>query len=343
MIKTAVIGYGLSAQTFHLPYLAGLPQFELVGISSSQREQIEAAWPGVPVFASAETLIADSGAELVVITAPNAVHFSLAKLALEQDKHVLLEKPFVNTREEGLVLQALAAQRGRRLAVYHNRRWDGDYLTLQQLIRSGAVGQVSYLESHFDRFRPEVRARWREQPGPGAGTWYDLGSHLLDQVIQLFGLPRALTGRCLAQRPGASVTDYFHVQLHYADKEVVLHSSSHSAGPNLRFQLQGSQGSYVKWGLDPQEAQLRAGLDPLEPAFGTEPASAHGTLYRAETAEVIATEPGAYVQFYRQLADAIHGTGPLPVTAEQALQGLRLLELAERSSALGQTLAVEFA
>jgi len=339
MLKTAVIGYGLSARTFHLSFIKLQPELELVAISSSQSE-VAQAYPEIAHYQDATDLIAQSDAELVVITSPNHSHFPLAKAALQQGKHVLLEKPLVLSSEEGQALAELASQSGRKLAVYHNRRFDGDFLTLQQLIKSGALGQIHYFESHFDRFRPEPRARWREQAGPGSGILWDLGPHLIDQALCLFGMPQAISANCRTLRPGGESTDYFHLQLHYSDKEVVLHSSPFCANPTLRFMLQGRLGSYQKFGLDPQEDALRAGKVPGGAAWGLEQAANFGLLASADGQQSYPTLAGNYALFYQRLVAALQEDAPLPVPLEDALAGIRLLELAIVSSTLGQRIEV---
>ncbi|MBR9908945.1 MAG: oxidoreductase [Gammaproteobacteria bacterium] len=340
-IKTAIVGYGFSARTFHIPFLETLAEFDLLAVSSSQGELVRQQLPDVSLYANAEAMLTDSDAELVIITAPNDVHFPLAKLALQCNKHVLLEKPFVTSVAQGEELIALAAEKKRVLTVYQNRRWDGDFLTVKKLIAENRLGNIRYYESHFDRFRPQVRQRWRETAADGGGILYDLGPHLLDQALQLFGRPAALTARCRAMRADASTTDFFHLLLDYADKQVVLHASPFCAGPNLRFQLQGDQGSYVKYGLDPQEDRLRAGVCPDHDHWGDEVAADFGTLYRAEGAAPVTTESGGYQQFFRQLAAAIRRDQPPPVSAVEALWTIELIELAIDSSRRGVTLALD--
>jgi len=337
-ITTALVGYGFSARTFHLPFLHAPSPFRLTDISSGQAARVRQELPEVRRHACAATLIQQCAAELVIITAPNAAHFPLAKLALEAGKHVILEKPFVCTTAQGQQLIALAAHQQRLLSVYHNRRWDGDFLTLRQLQRSGRLGEIHRFESRFDRFRPQVRDRWREQPGQGSGTWFDLGPHLVDQALQLFGPPLAVSGQCRALREGSGVTDYFAVQLHYPTLEVVLASSPYGAAPNLRFQLDGSRGSYRKFGLDPQEARLIAGTIPDHEHWAQEDPADAGTLYLAEGSETLVTQCGGYQHYFQAVAAALRDGGANPVPAMEALQGIRLLELAEASSRAGQTL-----
>ncbi|MCL6417071.1 oxidoreductase [Aestuariirhabdus sp. Z084] len=341
-ITTALVGYGFSATTFHLPFITVLNSFELSAISSRQCGRVQAEHPGVAWYPCAEQMIRQCDAELVIITAPNKYHFPLARLALEQGKHVILEKPFVCTVEEGEHLVALAEEQKRLLSVYHNRRWDGDFLTLQALLGEGRLGEVRRFESRFDRFRPQVRERWREQPGKGAGIWFDLGPHLVDQALQLFGLPRQVSGRCRALREGSQVVDYFQVQLYYDRLEVLLQSSPYCAGPNLRFQLQGSLGEYRKQGLDPQEQRLIAGTKPVSEDWGQESAESFGAFYGADgKAQVIATTCGGYQNYFRQIASALRDGGKNPVPAEQALTVMRILELAQRSSEQGRVLTVK--
>jgi predicted dehydrogenase len=338
MIKTAVIGYGLSAKVFHLPLIASDERYELVAVSTRRKDAVAAQWPGIAVFASGEALIEKTAADLVVITAPNTAHFPLARAALAAGRHVVLEKPLVPTLAEGQRLRTQAQEAGRLLVPFHNRRWDGDYLTVGKLIREGRLGVLRWFEAHCDRFRPQVQDRWRERPGPGSGFWFDWGPHLIDQTLCLCGPPQAVTARCLTMREGSQATDNFHVLLHYPEHEVILHGNSFAAGPNLRFAVQGTQGSFVKHGLDPQEDRLKAGVRPDNPNWAAETADAYGTLYTAAGSEVIPTETGGYQRFYSLLATAIVDGAPVPVQLTDALTGIALIELAEESSRQGRTL-----
>jgi len=347
LIKVAVVGYGLSATVFHLPFVAHAKQFSLVAISSSQLESVQKKHPRITVYADAQQMIEESSADLIIITSPNLSHFPLAKLALESGKHVLIEKPMTATSEQALSLAKLAQRQSLVLSVYHNRRWDGDFLTLAHLVKSAQLGKIKVFNSHFDRFRPIVRNRWREQPGAGAGILYDLGSHLIDQALCLFGAPHSLTANCAMLRDGATTTDYFQVMLHYTNMEVVLQSSPFSADPNIRFQLQGTKGSYIKYGLDPQEDQLREGLSPNVPAFGVEPPSAYGKKYIADgegallSVTKLQTMTGCYMDYYSQLAGAISNGLTVPVTALEGAKVIKLIELAELSSATKQRVEVD--
>jgi scyllo-inositol 2-dehydrogenase (NADP+) len=351
MIKVGVIGYGYSAKTFHIPLIVSSGSFELVAISSSQTELISTRYPHISIYDDAQALIETAKLELIIITAPNHVHFSLAKLCLENGINVIVEKPMVTTSLQAEELVKLAKERGLLLSVFHNRRWDGDFLTVKGLLANNLFGNVRLFESHYDRFRPTVRQRWREQAGPGAGIWFDLGSHLVDQVISLFGLPEALTARCLALREGSQTTDYFHVVLHYKNLEVVLHASSFLAAPNVRFRIEGTLASYVKYGFDPQEEQLKKGITPSEPLYGVEVEENYGHCYSQFPSETcgaidsidrqivktaIKTTNGCYQQYYTEIAAAMTLGGCNPINPDDAVDVLRILELAEISSISGK-------
>ena len=340
-IKTAVIGYGFSAKTFHIPFVDTLAEFELAAISTSNGDAVTADWPSAQHYASASELLTHSDAELVIITAPNDVHFQLAKQAIENGKHVIIEKPFVTRVEDGEALIALAQKHNRVLSVYHNRRWDGDFLTAKKLIQEQQIGEIRHFESHFDRFRPQVRQRWREQATDGGGILFDLGSHLIDQVLELFGVPEAVTAQCKMMREGSTNVDYFDVTLHYASHVAIVHGDLFSAGPNKRFTLKGTQGSFEKYGLDPQEDRLIDGVAPSDSSWADETSDSYGCLYRAENSEIVATERGGYQHYFQKMAQAIRSNGQPPVSAEDALWNIKLIELAMESQRLGQTIAVK--
>lgn len=337
-IKIAVIGFGNSAKTFHLPFISESNRFELVAVSSSKKAEVSQAYPDIECYPDAESLIKQTAAQLVVITAPNHVHFSLAKLALEHGKHVILEKPMANTSEEAQQLVDLAKKQKVLLTVYQNRRWDGDFLTVKKLLAEQKLGDLKYFESHFDRFRPVVETRWREEAGIGNGIWYDLGAHLIDQALHLFGQPTTVTGRVLAARDNAKTADYCHVQLHYPTHEVIVHASALSAAPNQRFRLDGTLGSYVKYGLDPQENQLKAKMSPADENYGVENQAQFGSLYTADAEKSVVTQTGCYQNFYSQMAAAINGEAGVPVEPQDIVNVIKIIELANKSQTLEQTL-----
>lgn len=340
MIKVGVIGYGYSSRTFHLPLIEALESFRLTAISSSQAEVVQEKFPAVVIFNSAHDLVVKSGVDLVVITAPNDVHYSIAMECLEHGIHVVLEKPMVTTSSDAEKLVSFAKKQSLILSVFHNRRWDGDFLTVKKLIENRSVGDIRIFESHYDRFRPLVRQRWRENPGPGSGIWFDLGSHLVDQAIYLFGLPDSITARCLPLRDNSKTTDYFHVLLHFEGLEVVLHASSFCAGPNRRFNVEGTEGSFIKYGFDPQEEQLKDGITPSDQEFGKENGELFGTLFTESSKTRIETEAGSYQKYYLAIADAINLGTDCPVSGNDAVEVMRILELAEQSSRDGLTIAI---
>ncbi len=338
MIKVGIVGFGYAAQTFHVPLLVASEQFDIVAVVSSKPEAVSAKLPAAIVYSDVDQLLAQCELDLVVITAPNALHCDLACQCLQANINVVIEKPIVTNAEEMDRLLKAEASSQAFVSGFHNRRWDGDFLTVKKLLAENAVGDLRLYESHFDRFRPFLRQRWREQPGAGAGLWFDLGSHLTDQALQLFGTPNAVTGRCLVVRENAEVTDYFHVQLHYKNLEVVLHGSCLSAAPNARFRLEGYKGTYIQTGLDPQEDQLKSGLNPLSAGYGQFSTDAHGQLYNDASVARVVQETGCYQLYYAAIADAVLHGGKVPVPLSEMVAVMKVLVLAEESSALGRSL-----
>jgi len=339
-IKVGIVGLGYSARTFHLPFLKSLEPYRVTAVMSRQAELAQTLLPGARHRRSMSELL-DDQVDLVVITAPNTEHFALARTALVARKHVVLEKPFVNTADEGRELIALARRENLVLSVYHNRRWDGDFLTVTRLLQQGVLGQVFHYESHFDRFRPEPRPRWREAPLPGSGILYDLGSHLIDQALILFGAPRSVAAQVLSQRRGAEVDDYMHLVLDYAPLQVILHASMLTARPGTRFSIHGDRYSFIKEGLDPQEDRLKAGLEPVGSKWAEESPESFGTLHDPEGGdERVPTDAGAYQRYYQSLADCIVNGAPNPVPPEQALKVIQLIELALLSQKTGQRISL---
>ena len=343
MIRVGIIGHGFSAQTFHLPFICASNDFELTAISTRNPKSIisltyddKAIKP--LVFATPEALITSNTVDLAVITAPNHVHFSLAQLCLKNNIHVIVEKPITVTLAEAEQLAALAEEKALLLSVFHNRRWDGDFLTIRRLLNNNELVEVKVFESHFDRFRPTVGPKWKENKGNGTGVWHDLGAHLVDQVLVLFGLPHSVTAKCLALRDNAEAIDYFNVQLHYEGFEVILSSSPYVAGDKNRFNIQGTKAQFVKQGLDPQEQQLKDGLNPNLIEFGQENESLYGTLFSESSHKTVATEMGNYGQYYTEIAQAINTNTPLPVNANDGVQVMKIIELALLSSQCERTL-----
>ena len=331
IINVGLVGYGFASQTFHAPLIQATEGLDLVAVSSSDAAKVQASLPNVEVEAQALALCKRSDIDLIVIPTPNDTHFSIAKAALTAGKHVVVDKPFTVTLSEGKLLRKLADDKERLLSVFHNRRWDSDFLTIKALLKAGTLGRLVNVESRFDRFRPEVRDRWREKAAPGGGIWFDLGPHLLDQACELFGMPHAILLELGALRDGAKADDDFLALLDYESFRVTLAAGTLVADPTPRFRIHGTQGSFVKYGLDPQEDRLKAGEVPTQ-QWGED--SQHGTLTLREgegenaplTRRELPTLPGDYLAYYQGIAAAIRDKAPLPVSVDDALRSMALLE-----------------
>ncbi len=328
-VNVALIGFGLAGRVFHAPLIASVEGLRLAAIVSSRKDDITQRYPDVGVLQTPEEAFADPAIDLVVVATPNDSHFDLARRALAAGKHVVVDKPFARTGDEARAL--IAQAKGRILSVFHNRRWDSDFLTLKQLMRDGALGEIVYFESHFDRFRPVVRDRWRERAGPATGSWYDLGSHLIDQALQLFGMPLGIMADLGNRRDGALTTDYFRVLLRYETLRVVLCGDSLAPADDRRLVVHGSRASFIKHGLDPQEAFLAGGGKPSDTGYGVEPRPAE-LVSPGAGGKAVSSARGDYPAFYKGLRDALAGWAPLPVTASEALTVMTLLEAGEESA-----------
>lgn len=342
-LNVALVGYGQAGKVFHAPLIAHTPGLQLHTVVSGDAGKVRADFPDARVVADPRGAFDDDAINLVVIAAPNAVHAPLAIAALRAGRHVVVDKPFATSLDEARRVVAAAREAGRIASVFQNRRWDGDFLTLRRLVEDGALGEVTELHSHFDRFRPQVPDRWRERAGPGTGLWFDLGPHLVDQALQLFGLPLSVQADIALQREGAVVDDFFHVLLRYPRQRVVLHAGTLVPAHGLRFAAHGTGGSFVKHGLDPQEAALKAGIAPGAPGWGHDPLA--GTLTRVGesgwTTAPVDGLPGDYRGYYAALREAIHGRGGPPVTAAQALDVMRVLEAGHASAREGRAVAFD--
>jgi scyllo-inositol 2-dehydrogenase (NADP+) len=322
---------------FHAPLIHAMPELELAAIATSRADEVHARYPDVAVTGT-QALIADPSIALVAISTPNDTHVPLARAALEAGKHVVIDKPFAPTPGEAAELDALAKSRGLVLSAFHNRRWDGDFLTVRDLLARGRLGEVMLAEWRWDRFRPEVTAGWKDGPQAGTGILGDLGSHLIDQVLQLFGPPEALSADVEVQREGANTLDYFEITFFYGKRRLILSADRLVPAARPRFALHGTEASFVKYGVDPQEPAMKAGGKPGDHA--EEPA-AYGVLTQSDGArETIPTQKGDYRHFYSGVAQAIiNGTAP-PVTAQDAILGLRIIELALQSAREGRRIAL---
>lgn len=346
-LRVGLMGYGFAGQTFHAPVVAAVPGLILAAVASSHPAKINADWPGVKVVPDVSTLVALPDIDLVVVATPNASHHGVARAALEAGKHVVVDKPFTLNAAEARDLAMLACRAGRMLSVYQNRRYDADFLTLKDVIASDRLGRPVFLESRFDRFRPQVRDRWREKAMPGAGVWLDLGAHLLDQAVQLFGRPDTLQLDTAMLRDGAQVEDQFHALLRYergqhAPLRVSLQASMLAAHPAPRFVLHGTRGSYVKQGVDVQEDALRSGRRPGGDDWGCDPTSGELRISAIDDwmqDSIWPNRRGDYTAYYAAVRDAILGVGANPVPPEQAVQLMELLDIGTRSAREGRTLS----
>jgi predicted dehydrogenase len=303
-----------------------------------------AKYPHARIVRSVAELLAIDSIELVIITTPNTTHLDLARQCLEAGRHVVVDKPFAPTTVEAAEMVRIAQERKRLITVYQNRRWDGDFLTVRHVIRDGALGRLVLFESHMERFRPVLNAEaWRELQTPGSGLWFDLGPHMLDQAFLLFGPPESMAAELRSERDGALVDDAFDAVLHYPNKlRVVLRSNLLTCVPGPRFRLNGTRGSFVKHGTDPQEDALKSKESTDQPNWGREPKENDGTLSIADgnriTASRIPTETGDYRRYYQNVRDAIVSGAPLDVSPGHALNIMHALELGMESSKRGYTL-----
>jgi len=326
MVRVGLIGFGLAGASFHAPLIATVEGMELAAIATSRPTD---RFPGAVRHTDPMALIDDDSLDLIVIATPNDSHAPLAQAALAAGRHVVVDKPLATDDGDAVALVQLAQGAGRLLSVFHNRRWDSDFLTVERLLRDDALGEVQLAELRWDRFRPAIKPGWREEGGPGSGLLSDLGPHMIDQAIRLFGMPDAVAGDVTTQRPHAGVDDYFEIVLRYGARRVTIGSASLVAAPRPRFALHGTKGSFVKYGIDPQEAVLRAGGMPTDSGYGIEPDSHWGVLTDGEgNARPVRSEAGDWRGLYRAMRDAIRGQGEVPVDPVDAVRGLRIIEAA---------------
>jgi predicted dehydrogenase len=323
-VRVALFGSGFGGKVFHAPLIRTTPGLELASILTSRSDPREA-------FDAPEI-------GLIVISTPNGTHFDLARQAIAAGKHVVVDKPFTLTVAEAEELAHLALRTGVLLSVFQNRRWDSDFLTLRQVIASGELGEIVHFESHYDRFRPVVVSRWKDDAGPGSGIWYDLGPHLADQALQLLGPPESVFADFAMQRDGAQAVDYFHVVLRYPNVRVVLHASTLVAEPPRRFELHGKRGSCVKHGMDIQEDLLKRGDLPGAPGWGTDPNAGVLTTWAGDerVQKSVPNLPGGYPRYYEAIRDAILKGAPNPVPPEDGIAVMRVIEAGIRSAAEGK-------
>ncbi len=349
-IRVGVVGFGLAGRIFHTAVIQATPGLELAAVVQRSGDDAKKEYPEAHVARSVEEMLSDVSIRLVVIATPSYSHYDLAKQCLHEQRNVIIDKPFTLTSEEAAKLIAVARQRKLTLTAYQNRRWDGDFRTVRQVIASGELGRLVTFESRFDRFRPAPRRDvWRESGGPGGGTLFDLGPHLIDQALTLFGPPDTITASVRVEREGAAADDAWDLFLEYEHPHrmtVMLRATLTACARGPRYVVHGTKGSFTKWGLDPQEDQLKAGMRPGEPGFGEEAESAWGELTSCgdsgASTRRVRTERGDYRGFYDNVRDVLLGRAELEVKPEQAWRTTRLIELARESSGQGRRIRVDF-
>jgi scyllo-inositol 2-dehydrogenase (NADP+) len=346
VIDVGLIGYGLAGRSFHAPVIRAVPELRLAAILQRSGHGAAEKYPDVRSVRTLDELLAIKEIRLVVIATPNDSHFPLAQQCLAAGRDVLVDKPFTTTLAEAIELVEFAKQQGRLLTVYQNRRYDGDFQAIMQLVASGALGRIVQFESNYDRFRPQLRpGAWRERSGPGTGIFFDIAPHLIDHALLLFGMPEALTADIRIEREGAVADDAFDLAFHYPHGlRADLRSSILAAATRARFILHGTQGAFVKQSFDPQENNLRHGHVPVVGSWGAEPEEKWGLLTLSENGTLTERRvPSAncdYRDFYANLRDAILRKAKLAVSPEWALDVMRLLELARQSSKERRTVSV---
>ena len=337
MIDVGLVGFGFAGHVFHAPIISAVPGLKLRAIVQRSGDDAGRLYPEARVVTSIGELLAIDEIKLVVIATPNTSHYPLAKECLLAGRNVVVDKPFTTTYAEAAELVDLAKDRGLVLTVYQNLRFNGDFRTIRHLVESGRLGRIALYEAHFDRYRLQLRVgAWRERVDAGSGVFFDLGVHLLDQAMVLFGTPEAITADIRIEREGAQVDDAFDVVLHYRKMRALVRASMIALAPDLRFVVRGERAAFVKYGIDPQEEALRRGEVPQDEAWGREAREKWGSLYApqngAAVAETIPTLPGDYRLFYANVRDAQLGKAPAAVTYDQMLQVMHALELAQASS-----------
>ena len=343
VVRVGVIGFGMAGKIFHTAVVAATPGLELAAIVQRMGDEAAKAYPGVKIARSIEEMLQDESIRLVTVATPSDAHFEHAKQCLEAGRNVVVDKPFTLTSVEARELIDLAREKKVLVTAYQNRRWDGDFVTLKQVIASGELGKIVTFESHLDRYRAEPRLGvWRESGGnAGGGILFDLGPHLIDQATALFGDPESVYADVRTEREGALVDDAWDVLLKFPSSGVtaMLRSTLTAYTPGPRFLVHGTQGSFWKWGVDPQEDAVKAGASYSDPGFGEEPASQWGELrVEGKPPRRVETAAGDYRGLYANVRDAVLGIGELEVKPEQVWRTTRLIELCRESSAEGKKL-----
>jgi len=343
MLNVALCSFGMSGKVFHAPLISAEPGLHLHSILQRNSESALKDYPQVSIAKNLDDILHDQDIDIVVVNTPNEFHYPMAKAVLEANKHLVVEKPFVLDLQQGQKLIALAQKQQRQLAVFHNKRLETDHLTLEKIIHSQQLGRIVEVEWHYDRYRKIItHKRWKEDNLPGAGTWFDLGVHMLDSVLCLFGKPQAVQADMRSLRQVDGATDYFNVYLHYADMRVLLRSNTFVSAKGATVSVHGDKGSFLKFGQDVQEQQLQNGILPGHQQWAQHQNDNYGLLHlqteSGNHGSRIESVNGCYENFYRNLVDCICGNAPLQFTGQQALLAIEILLAAEESHKTQRTL-----
>ena len=345
-IKTGLIGFGLSGRVFHAPFIHLAEELELTAIVQRSTTTAKTIYPDVNIVKSHQEILNDPDIELIVVATPNEYHFEMAQQALKAGKHVIIEKPFSPTTTETNELINLAENRKRHIFVYHNRRWDGDFMTVSKVIQDGLIGDVIEYEARYNRYKPALNPKpWKEIEGPASGILYDLGTHIIDQAVCLFGTPQSVTAKLYKQRQGSLVDDAFDLRLDYPTTKVTLKSTLLAKDPDPRYIVYGSKGSFIKPGVDPQEDDMQAGLTPEAIDWGTDSTENWGTLKTTindlEFEGTIETLQGNYMGFYANVYDVIRNGADYAIDPREAQITTRIIEAAIKSHQQGKTVELD--
>jgi predicted dehydrogenase len=327
----------MSGRVFHAPFITVHPGFKFYGVWERSKDLAKEKYPDVKIFRTLEEMLSDSAIELVVVNTPSYTHYEYAKKALQAGKNIIVEKPFTATVEQANELVELAKKKNVKLFVFQNRRYDSDYRTVKKIVDDGSLGEIVEAEIHYDRFNPVLSPKaHKETPGPAVGVVYDLGSHLIDQAINLFGMPQAVFADIFSMRPDSKVDDYFEILLYYPSLRVRIKSTYYAREPQ-GFIIHGRKGSFLKNRTDVQEVALQAGKIPGSDNWGVEPGSERGLLHTEKDGKIIKehvpTLQGNYLDYYNEVYDALVNNAPLPVKGEDGLNVIKIIEAAYKSNA----------
>jgi len=342
-IKVGLVGYGMSGQLFHAPFIDVNENFELKKVVERHDQNSLEYYPYVEIVNSFDELLSDNEIQLIVITTPNIFHYEQTKKALLAGKHVVVEKPFTPTAKEAQELIDLSIEQKRQIFVFQNRRWDGDFLTIKKILQANLLGKLLEYEAHFDRYSPELNKKpWKEADDPAGGNLYDLGTHLIDQAVCLFGLPKSVWADIRTQRDGSKVDDAFEIVLNYPELKVTLKAGMLVREEGPRYILNGTKGSFVKYGIDPQEEDLENRFSPDNAGWGEDFPDQYGFLNTEIDGLIfkgnIKTLPGSYQKFYENVFDVLDKKMEAAIKPEEACDVIRIIELAFESNRFGKVL-----